>query len=322
MKTASSIPHIAVIRGGVNQRQRKRSLQSGANVYHTLRGTHDVSDIHLTPAGGFEKEGRKVNLGDVLLETDGVVFNTLKGAEAAHLQRNCRECGVAHTGNTHMRYGEADNLERKDMLRKSGVRTIPYWRLEHNYDAGDDALYGAILEELRYPVVASPLPDAFSVDAVVVESEEELLEVLEACFSLKAPVSVSDTYEGNLYATIVMESFRGETPYTFPAHELLHDHEAANAYSSSEASHQPSERTPADVSALAKTAFAGLHLRDLARVDILETPDGELYVLDVDPHPALDRHSLLSDVVGEVGATLEEVFTSVAKQAQERTGDE
>lgn len=262
-----------------------------------------------------------MSLSDVL-SLGAVVFNTLKGKESSRLQQECRRHDVPHTGNAHTAYGQADFLGRKDMLRKTSVRTIPYWRLEANYNEADDMLYGAILDQIRYPVVISPLPDAFSVDAVVVESEAELMEVLHKCFSFKAPVTVSDTYEGNVYAVVVMDSFRGQSPYAFPPRELLHDHEVANAYSRDNSTHkEANHRVVKDVEQLSKEVFSGLHLRDIAEVNILQTPEDELYVLDVDPHPNLDRHSILLHAAGDVGATLEEVLTLVVKNAKARSGE-
>ncbi|MEX2514932.1 MAG: hypothetical protein WD335_02260 [Candidatus Paceibacterota bacterium] len=313
-------PAIAIIRGGTTPDAREASLASGSSVYHTLRDTYDVSDIHLTPAGSFELDGQPIDIENFLQNFDGIVFHTLKGKEAGYIQELCRQYQKASTGNYHTRYGEAGKLERRDILRKTGVKTIPYWRLAANYDAADVTLYEAILKDLRYPVVISPLPDAFSVDAVVVRSEGELLEVLDRCMSLESPVTVSDSYKGNLYATVVMQSFREQSPYVFPAYELLHNHDVANAYDQDDSTHRPlsSGPTPDDVIALSKSVFSALHLRDIARVDILETPDNELYVLDVDPHPALDRHSLVADAAGRVGGTISEVLATVTRHTHKR----
>jgi len=310
-------PSVAIIRGGTEDRHREQSLSSGAAAYHTLRSDYDVKDIHLTIQGNYELHGRKIDIHKFIKNFDGIVFHTLQGQDATHFQYLCRQYDKPNTGNFHTRYTEADKTERRDILRKTGVRTIPYWRLAADYDQADLTLYESILKELRYPVVISPLPDTFSVNALVVRSEGELLEVLDTCFSLDKPVTVSDTYQGNLYATIVMQSFRDQSPYVFPAFELLHSHDVSNAYDAADTSHRPlaTQPTPDDVIALAESAFNELHLRDIARVDILETPDNELYVLDVDPHPALDRHSLVSDAASRVGGTMTEVLLAVTQQA-------
>jgi D-alanine-D-alanine ligase-like ATP-grasp enzyme len=312
-------PHVSIIRGGGGPDQRERSLASGSNVYHTLRQRHNVVDVHLTPEGTYELQGRAVPLSDIL-SLGGVVFSTLAASEARRLETACRAQQVPCVSNAHTIYGGSSAMERRDILRKSGVKTIPYWRLAANYDGAEDHLYGEILEQLRYPVVISPLPDTFSADALVVRNEAELMEVLDRCFDLEAPTAVSDTYQGNLYTVLVMGKFRGEAPYAFPARELLHDHDVANTYDQSTADYRTTPEAPTDVIALAKSAFNELHLRNLAQVTILKTPDDELYVLDVDPHPSIDRHSLLFEVASDVGATLEEVFTLTVKDARRRAG--
>lgn len=320
MKGTLDKPEIVIIRGGTKPDDRSVSLASGGSVYHTLRKDHQVKDVHVTPVGNYELNGQRIDLSNFLHNFDGIVFHTLQGKDAARLQKICREADKPHTGNFHTHYTEASKLERKDILRKTSVKTIPYWRLAADYNAADVTLYASILNELRYPVVISPLPDVFSVDALVVNSEAELLEVLDTCFSLKSPVAVSDSYQGNLYAAVVMESFRDESPYVFPLYELLHTHNYANAYDQEDVTPRAAAdfSISSDVSELAKSVFAELHLRDIVRVDILETPDDELFVLDVNPHPSLDRHSLVGDAVMQVGGTLSEVLNALVKQAHGR----
>jgi D-alanine-D-alanine ligase-like ATP-grasp enzyme len=311
-------PHVIIVRGGTDPKHREDSLTSGSSVFHTLRGSHHVNDVHVTVSGTYELDGRVIDPTD-LLALGGTIFHTLRGRDGVRLQRSCREQGIAHTGNAHTAFSEVGRVGQRQILRRTGVHTIPYWRFEHDFSPAANGLHQAIANQLRYPVVITPLPDAFSVDALVVRSKDELMEVLQACLSLGAETTVSDTYEGNVYAALVMNSFRGQSPYVFPVRELLHNHEVANAFSRSEAVHgQASSQVSADVPALAKEVFSKLHLHDLAEVHILETPEDELYVLDVDPHPDLDRHSLLVDVAGDVGSTLEEIFSLIVKNAQNR----
>lgn len=311
--------HIIIVSGGTNSATRKQSLQSGFSAYHGLKSDYDVDNVHLSKSGQLELAGQRISLADQL-QANSVVLNMLYGRDAAHLQETCRQHNIHHTGNAHTTYSHASAMDRRDILRKSKTPTIPYWRLADNYDVADDVIYGSILKSLHYPVVISPLPDAFSVDAVIVDSEAELLEVVEACFSLSSPVSVSDTYAGNLYSVMVAERFRNESPYAFPPRELLHNHEVSNTYSgrtTADYGKKPHSDLR-DIEKLAQTAVKELHLRDVVRVDILEAEDGELYVLHVDPHPDLDRHSLLHDVALDVGATLPDVFSAMIKTASNR----
>lgn len=322
MHRSSKPVHVYVIRGGSDPDRRYHSLASGSSVFHALRGRFPVYDIHLKTDGVFEHAGQPFRLSSIA-ETDNehLVFHTLQGRELRHLQHVLRDLGIVHTGNAHSSFGQASGLERRDMLRKTTAESVPYWRFTHNTDRGDQVMQDAIIKKMRYPVVISPLPDAFSVDALIVTSEEELREVLDACAHLGSPVAVSDTYEGNLYAMNVLESFRDQEPYVFPPFEMLHNHDYANARQSDDSTYrrEPDFQAPAAVTAVARNVFKELHLRDVAQIEILETPEGELFVLDVDPHPAMDRHSLLCDSAGEVGATLQEVFTAIVDQTLHRT---
>lgn len=311
-------PHIIVVRGGTSPKHRPVSLASGSSVFHTLRGRHHVNDAHLTLDGKYELDGRRVDISD-LLTLGATVFNTLHHRDGARLQRACREFDVPHTGNSHTSFSEVDPVARKNIIRRASIPTIPYWHFATDNSPANTTLADAIVAELRYPVVISPLPDSFSTDALIVTSENELLEVLAACRSLGQETTVSDTYQGQAYAVLVMDSFRGQKPYAFPASELFHNHEAANAFDRTSASvGKHGTEISADVEELARTAFEALHLRDIAEFMILETPEEELYVLDVDPQPPLDRHSLLFDTAGDVGATLEEVFSAIVKNAKVR----
>lgn len=322
MHRSSKPVHVYVIRGGSDPDHRYHSLASGSSVFHSLRGRFPVYDIHLKTDGTFEHAGQSFRLSSVTdTNNEHLVFHTLQGRESRHLQYILRDLGITHTGNAHSSFGQASGLERRDMLRKTTVGSIPYWRFAHNTDRGDQVMQEAVIENMRYPVVISPLPDAFSVDALVVTSEEELREVLDTCGHLKSPVAVSDTYEGNLYVMNVLESFRDLEPYVFPPFEMLHGYDYPNAHQPADGEHRrdPDFQAPAAVTAIARNVFKELHLRDVAQIEVLETPEGELFVLDVDPHPAMDRHSLLSDSAGEVGATLQEVFAAIVDQTLHRT---
>lgn len=322
MHRSSKSVHVYVIRGGSDPDHRYHSLTSGSSVFHSLRGRFPVYDIHLKTDGTFEQAGQPFRLSSIAeMDNERLVFHTLRGRESTHLQHILRDLGITHTGNAHSSFGQASGLERRDMLRKNTVGSVPYWRFVHNGDSGDQIMQEAIIEKMRYPVVISPLPDAFSVDALVVTSEEELREVLDACARLESPVAVSDTYEGSLYVMNVLESFRDQEPYVFPPFEMLHNHDYANARQPDDGEHRrdPDFQGPVAVTAIARNVFKELHLRDVAQIEILETPEGELFVLDVDPHPAMDRHSLLCDSAGEVGATLQDVFAAIVNQTLHRT---
>lgn len=310
-------PHVIVVRGGTDAKHRPVSLSSGSSVFHTLRGEYEVNDAHLTPAGAYELDGRQVDTAD-FLTLGATIFNTLRHKDGSRLQRACQDFGAAHTGNSHTSFSEVNAIGRKDILRHADAPTIPYWRFEHDLSPANNRLYGSIIDQLRYPVVVSPLPDSFSADALIATSRDELLEILQACLSVGQETTVSDTYEGQVYAVLVMDSFRGQKPYAFPPSELLHGHEVANAFDRSESVAQKSQDVSSDVAELARSTFKALHLRDIAEVIVLETPEDDLYVLDVDPHPPLDRHSLLFEAAGDVGATLGEIFSNIVKNAEAR----
>lgn len=312
---------VIVIRGGFQKPYRDHSLRSGASAYHALRKDRKVFDIHLQSSGNFEHKGKRISIHRIL-QSGSTVFNALHGDTAGHFQRLCRKHGTRYTGSSHAAHQAITTTHTKRrVLRRKNIDTIPHWRLTKEGDKADDAVYTAVLEEIDYPVIVEPLPDSFSSKKIIAGSEEELLSILQSVFSSRSTVYVSPTMVGQIFSVLVLEQFRNQSPYIFPAYEIKHDQPVANAYEAGRGRSKTITATPQDTRAVeriaAKTFRAG-NLRGIGRVDILQAHTGKKYVLDVNAYPQLNRHSLLHDSASSVGATLKDVFSSMVESAENK----
>lgn len=271
-------------------------------------------EVHVTRGGSWEHKGQPTQMVD-LLHSSATVINALHGEDAIALSGLCQQHQVNYLGT---KPAIAKMLgsphARCRMLRRYGVKTLPHWQLSKHKRDGNDVLYTAILDELNYPVVLSPLPASVSGEFVVVRSEKELLETLREVFSEVSPVYITPATAGRVFSVFVVEKFRDQGLYNFPAFELLHDHEAANArHLDNDRITSLKENSSSQLEEIARKSFAASNMRDLGVINILETPNKENYVLDIEAHPRLDRHSLLAESARAVGTTIEEVLSALIR---------
>lgn len=312
---------VLVVSGGTTEK-REDSLRSGAAIFHSLRRELPVFEAHVTRRGSWEHKGQPTQMVDLLHSSDTVI-NALHGEDAVALSRLCQQHQTNYLGTTPaMAKTLSSPHARRRMLRRYGIQTLPHWQLSKHKREGNDVLYTAILDELDYPAVLSPLPGSVSGEFVVVESEKELLETLREVFSEVSPVYITPATAGRVFSVFVVEEFRDQDLYSFPAFELLHDHRAANArHLDDDRITDLKENSTSQLEEIARKSFAASNMRDLGVINILETSNKENYVLDIEPHPRLGRHSLLAESTRAVGTTIEEVLSALISKRQKNMGN-
>jgi D-alanine-D-alanine ligase-like ATP-grasp enzyme len=288
-------------------------------VYHALRGDRDTYDLHIQADGSAHHQGKQIEKRRVL-QSNATVFNALHKQSAAHLSKTAKQFGTKHTGNSHLHFAEMNNQHvRRKILRKHSITTIPHWKLTKQ-DKGSDATVGrAIRQDISYPVIVTPLPSSFAQDSVVVETKDELEDVLESIFKYQQKAHIQSGVQGQVYSGLVMPEFRTQKPYTFPPFEKNLDSRLANAAQKDHESYQSvHDRRTKPLQSKIKQVFQALNLHCLTRIDLAESREGNWYVLHVETHPRLDRHSLLADAANRIGVLMKDVFTKQVEIARKR----
>jgi D-alanine-D-alanine ligase len=70
--------------------------------------------------------------------------------------------------------------------------------------------------------------------------------------------------------------------------------------------------------AVALEAFHALRLRDYARIDLRVSPDGEIYVIEVNPNPYLERESEFARAARREGIEYDDLVSRIVDLAMAR----
>jgi len=309
---------VIVVRGGDHGHKRKHSLKSGSSVYHALRDTHNVHDLHIHVDGSPMAGGRKISLQKVF-SSSATIYNCLHGKPAGKLAKACSQYSTAYTGNSHVhRARHHYSRPESKHFRRYGIPTLNHWVFHKEDATANKKMNDAIARQLSFPVVVYELPANFSRRQLVAEDRPELEDILKQVFPRQKRVFVQPAVSGRVFSAIVMPEFRSDSPYAFPKAQLKHEEGIAN--------HIPEDRSYTHQHSRYDRAFhrfvrkaynkAGLH--DLARIDVIKKRDGSLALLDIETHPRLDRHSLLAESVAKVGALLKNVYQKQVARARRR----
>jgi D-alanine-D-alanine ligase len=189
-------------------------------------------------------------------------------------------------------------------------------------------------DDIHFPVIVKPKREDGSIGiefSAVVGSIKELMERIDALHAdLDSPVLVEEYIEGReLYVAVL----GNETPTALPVVELnLSDlpegtpkiagtevkwERGTDAYKKTKLRipEDLTEETVAELQDVAVRAYRALEIRDYGRVDLRLTPDGKIYILEVNPNPWLHttaEFALAAKQSGRDYAALIEEIVNVA----------
>jgi len=309
---------VVIVRGGGYGHERKRSLQSGASVYHALRQNHDAHDLHVHADGSSMSKGKNVTLTKIL-SSPATIFNCLRGGAAGHLANVCDRYRSKYTGNSHVQ--KACHHHSRPKGKHFGRHDIPiieHWTLHKESTVDKQKMNEAIKRELSFPVVVYELPKGFSGCQLVAENRPELDDILREVFGRQERVFVQPAVAGDIYSAIVMPEFRSDSPYAFPKAQLKHEEGIANHIPKDRSYTHQHSRYDRTFHRFVRKIYKRADLHDLARIDVIKKRDGSLVLLDIETHPRLGRHSLLAESASQVGALLKNVYQKQVARARRR----
>jgi D-alanine-D-alanine ligase len=190
--------------------------------------------------------------------------------------------------------------------------------------------------QLRFPLFVKPLRTDASIGVApesLVNNFQELIDRVRYVHSLGEAAIAEEYIEGReLYVGVL----GGERPMALPVVELhfraaypkgrprIADYTSKFEKSSPEfkGTRSAVARISAElrqrVQALALTAFEALQLRDYARVDFRVAPNGDPYVLEVNPNPYLEQSAEFALAAKAAGMEYPELIDRIAQFAVER----
>ncbi|MEV6303752.1 D-alanine--D-alanine ligase [Actinoplanes sp. NPDC051861] len=309
---------ILVLAGGLSY-ERDVSLRSGRRVLDALRAAgltaelHDA-DVSLLPA--------------LQADPPDAVVIALHGAtgEDGSLRGVLDLCGIPYVGADARTARLAwDKPSAKAMLREAGIPTPDWVALPHDRfsELGAVAVLDRIVERLGLPLMVKPAQGGSGLGAAVVRDAADLPAAMVGCFAYDSTALVEQYVTGTNVAVSIIDL--GTGPQSLPIVEIVprdgvYDY-AARYTAGLTTWHVPARLAPEVASRVSETALAAykaLGLRDLSRIDVIVSPDGEPQVLGCNVSPGLTETSLLPLAVQAAGVDLGAVLSALVERAVAR----
>jgi D-alanine-D-alanine ligase len=256
-------------------------------------------------------------------ERPGMVFNLSYGiqgqARYTHVPSILEMMGLPYVGSGPLAHSLAlDKVVAKVLFQQNGVATPPFAVLK---ESGFEA------PALHYPLIVKPKNESTSFGLEIVHDEDELRDAAQIIFDeFGQAVLVEEYIDGR---EINVGLIGNSPPLALPPAELDFG-DGPKIYSLEDKRHT-SGRTvevvcPADLSPeltdraqrLARDAFESLGCADCARVDIRLSPEGELYVLEINSLPSLGEHGSFTNAAAAVGMDFPALINRLVDEASAR----
>lgn len=320
---------VAVLRGGPSA-EYEVSLQTGAQVLQALEALgYRTRDIIISKRGEWLECGIVRQPEQVLQKVD-VAFIALHGnyGEDGVIQRLCELSGVAYTGSNSFSSRVAFNKAfTKDKLAKLGLPIkMPkgcqlYQRDLENLTTVVSDLYNDLGPEW----VVKPTNSGSSDGVQVITETEKLAPALMATLQNYHSCLVEERIVGTEATGGVLEDFRDEEVYNFPAIEIIPpqdtDHfSAVVKYNGATAEICPGRFSNGVKGAIAEAAtlvHQALGLSQYSRSDFI-VRDGEAYFLEVNTLPGLTPQSLYPKGAAAVGLEFMRLVEHLVETASAR----
>ena len=310
MSTAQGLS-IAVLAGGTSA-ERDVSLNTGAQVASALdsRG-HRVTT--LDPADPGFIEGLRAGGFDA-------VFICLHGrlGEDGTVQGLLEVLGIPYVGSGVLASALAmDKVMSKRVFVAEGLRTPPFVVVR----AGEQVDHAAISARVGAKCVVKPASEGSSVGMSIVHEPEELPAAIELALRHDTVVLVEAFVAGTELTVGVIGN---DELSVLPTLEVVPEHEFydyESKYVPGMSRHiipaRVDEPLRAECQRVALTAHRALECRGMSRSDMIVTPEGDVYLLEVNTIPGMTRTSLLPEAACAAGIEFPELCERLVRLALE-----
>lgn len=301
---------VAVLMGGTSA-EREVSLNTGAQVAGALGEVgFDVVTIDTAETSFID------TLRDMSPEA---VFICLHGrfGEDGTIQGLLELLGMPYVGSGVLASAMAmHKVVSKRLFSAGGLPTPPYVALRRG-----EEIDAAGLERLGAHVVVKPASEGSAIGVTIVEEPGQLPGALEAAFALDDEVLVERYVAG---AEVTVGVLGNEHPVALPTLEVVPEHDFydyESKYVPGMSSHiipaRVSEEVRAECARVSLEAHRLLGCRGLSRADVIVTPDGTVYLLEVNTIPGMTSTSLFPDAARAAGIEFPELCRRLVELALE-----
>jgi D-alanine-D-alanine ligase len=311
---------VAVLKGG-RSLERQVSLKSGARVEDALeRLGHKVIAIDV----GSDLVER------LELERPELAFVSLHGrdGEDGTVQELLDAMGILYTGSgVSSCIRTADKVLAKHAMRDRGIPTPDFFAFNETAfkELGAARALPAIEQRLQFPIVVKPAGQGSALGIKFARTAADVPSALVAAFSYDRKVLLERHVPGRDLAVSIVERDRAPTP--LPIVEAVPNEEDFYDFESRYEIGRTTFVCPAELpeavaeraSALALEVFTLLGCSGFARVDLmLDSDEGDLFVLEADTIPGLTETSLLPQAADAAGISFDELVQLMLHAATAR----
>ena len=309
---------VLVLAGGLSY-ERDVSLRSGRRVLDALRSAGLTAEM---------RDPDAALLPALQVDPPDAVVIALHGAtgEDGSLRGVLDLCGIPYVGSDARAARLAwDKPSVKSRLREAGIPTPDWVALPHDRfsELGAVAVLDRIVERLGLPLMVKPAQGGSGLGAAVVREAADLPAAMVGCFAYDSTALVEQYVTGMNVAVSVIDE--GHGPQALPIVEIVprdgvYDY-AARYTAGLTTWHVPARldaAVAAQVAETAVTAHKALGLRDLSRIDLIVSGNGDLQVLGCNVSPGMTETSLLPLAVQADGADLGAKLSALVERAVAR----
>ena len=320
---------IAVLRGGPSD-EYSVSMKTGIAVIDSLKKQGaSVRDITVSREGEWLEEG-KVKTTDSALTGIDVVFIAMHGAysEDGEVQKILQRQHIPFTGSSSLSSALAFNKAlTKETLSNHGIvmpmhATISRSQLEED---DIDAIVADISRNFGPEYIIKPTANGSSIGMTLVRDKNVLKESLAQTFNNTKSESliIEEFIRGREATSGILEGFRNETFYSFPAVEIIPPRE--HQFFTNEAKYSGeteivcparfSYRERQKIAEVSTMVHEVLNLSQYSRSDFI-VRDGEVYFLEVNTLPGLTNESIYPKAAESVGLAFDDLIEHLVLTAK------
>lgn len=318
--------NIALLTGG-DSSEREVALASAHLVYEAFDRSKynvfmvDVQGPHWTceGAGGRRVEVDKTDFsvpagdGKIALDYAFVMIHGTPG-EDGKLQGYLEMAGIPFSTSGMV----SSVITFNKSLCKEAVRGIPGISLAKGITlhAADEVDSQEVVSALGLPLFVKPNASGSSCGVTKVKSAEEIGPALKKAFAESDEVLIEEFISGREFGCGVMITSRETTAFPvteIKPHKEFFDYEAKYTAGMSE------EVTPAEIpdttaqslQRLAADAAKACNCRGIVRVDFIMTPDGEIYMIEINTVPGMSSGSIVPKQIAAAGLRLGDIIDTI-----------
>ena len=304
-KEKKKIKRVGILRGG-SGKYYASSLQKGGEIIlhisENLGDKYKPVDILIDKNHIWHCAGVPINPSDLVNKID-IVWNTTHPSLSSILD----SLAIPNIGSSSFSYALENS---KDMLREHikniGVEMprsviLPVYQKDFDGPRERYSIKKAkeVFEKFSSPWIVKSFTEDSSMGIHLAKTFPELVNAIEDGTNHGKSILVEEFIAGKVASIHSVPGFRGEEIYTFPLGNSF------GIFSTEEKE---------KLLALAKDLHKHIGARHYLKSDLILTPRGKIYLLQIDPNPDLKPDSHFSQVCESVGAKMHQVVEHILEQ--------